>query len=125
MKLHRKLDRTQRTAWHLAHRLREAWERDSGGVAFQGPVEVDETYIGGEDRNKHADKNIHAGRGAVGKAVVGMKDRETGTVSVKVVESTDTATLQCFVLEQIEPGATICTDEARRVAHVHSHVSQS
>lgn len=112
MKLRRELDRTQKTAWHLAHRLREAWERNSGGVAFQGPVEVDETYIRGKERNKHADKKIHAGRGAVGKAaVVGMKDRETGTVSAKVVESTDAATLQGFVLEHIEPGAAIYTDE--------------
>ena len=54
MKLHRDLDVTQKTAWYLTHRIREAWNYDLGH--FNGPVEVDETYIGGKEKNKHADK---------------------------------------------------------------------
>lgn len=65
MKLHRDLGRTQKTAWHLLHRIREAWDDQS--ERFAGPVEVDEVYIGGKERNKHADKKLNAGRGAVGK----------------------------------------------------------
>ena len=47
MKLHRDLGVTYKTAWHLAHRIRETWQRDM--APFDGPVEVDETYIGGRD----------------------------------------------------------------------------
>ena len=46
MKLHRDLKVTQKTAWFLAHRIRETWA-ESGSVPFTGPVEADETYIGG------------------------------------------------------------------------------
>ena len=88
MKLHRDLGITQKSAWHMAHRIRETLEVTGG--KFAGPVEVDETYIGGKERNKHASKKLRSGRGAVGKTpVVGMKDRETGQIVTSVVESTD------------------------------------
>ncbi len=49
MKLHRDLDITQKTAWHLAHRIRESWVRES--TAFAGPAEADEAYFGGKRAN--------------------------------------------------------------------------
>ena len=112
MKLHRDLGISQKAAWFLAHRLRETW--DEHQAPFAGPVEVDETYIGGIEKNKHAHKKANLGRGPVGKAaVVGAKDRATGKVSARVVESTDKATLQGFVLQRVTDGAKIFTDEAR------------
>lgn len=110
MKLHRDLDVTQKTAWFLAHRIRETWQDQQ--PQFAGPVEVDETYIGGLERNKHGDKKLQAGRGTVGKAIVaGAKDRATGKVHAAVVGDTGRETLHGFVRTTAAPGAAVYTDE--------------
>lgn len=113
MKLHRDLEVTQKTAWHLAHRLRETWE-DNAGSPFGGPVEIDETYMGGMRKNMPKSKRkMLTGRGAVGKtAVVGVKDRETNKVSAMVVQSTDAPTLHGFVEGVTSPDAQVYTDDA-------------
>ena len=112
MKLHRDLEITQKSAWHLAHRLRKAFENSE--ALFTGPVEADETYIGGKRKNMPKSKRAAlTGRGAVGKTVVvGTKDRETNRVAARVVENTDGPTLKDFIGEHAAPGATVYTDEA-------------
>lgn len=112
MKLHRDIGVTQRTAWHMAHRIREAW--NIGSETFEGEVEVDESYFGGKESNKHAKDKLNAGRGTVGKtAVVGMKERDTNKVQAQVVEATDKETLQGFVVENTTEETVVYTDEAR------------
>ncbi len=124
MKLHRDLGITQKTAWHLAHRIRETWQDKR--YEFLGPVEVDETYIGGKEKNKHSNKKLKAGRGPVGKIpVVGIKDRETNTVHTVVVDVTDKATLQQIVKENTVEGAKVYTDEAAAYKGLENHESVS
>ena len=107
MKLHRDIGVSQRTAWFMLHRIREAWAGDGDGP-FDGPVECDETYFGGKRHNMSNAKRKElagTGRGAVGKvAVVGAKDRATGKVYAEVVEETDKPTLHDFVADNAEPG---------------------
>ncbi len=112
MKLHRDIGVSQPTAWFMLQRIRKAFDGDDE-PPFTGPVELDEAYFGGKERNKHESKKLKAGRGPVGKtAVVGAKDRKTNKVKAMVVESPDRAALWAFVNDNVAPGATVYTDGA-------------
>ena len=132
MKLHRELGITQKAAWFMLHRLRKT--KEAGAGWFTGPVECDETYIGGKRANMSNAKRCElaaaeVGRGSVGKvAVVGAKDRATKQVRAQVVECTDKPTLQGFVIEHAAPDATVYTDEASAyegLPFVHEAVKHS
>ena len=124
MKLHRELGITQKSAWHLAHRIRQAWNSDPE-ERFWGPVEVDETWFGGKRKNMPKKKRSQLkGRGPVGKtAVVGVKDRKTNRVSAQVVEDTTQETLQGFVQDRIDPDAAVYTDASSSYASLDNHES--
>ena len=114
MKLQRDIGVSQPTAWFMLHRIREAWAEEDDDQ-FDGPVEVDESFFGGERKNMSLSKRkaMNKSRGPVGKtAVVGMKDRDTGEVRAEVIQRVDRATLHGFVREHTEEGATVYTDDA-------------
>lgn len=121
MKLHRDLGITQKSAWHLAHRIRESWKDDI--AELNGPVEVDETFIGGKEKNKHSDKRSHT-RGPSGKAVVvGMKDRETNKVIAKPVPDRTKKEIHHFVHNSISPKAKVYTDDHKSYLGIPNHES--
>ena len=113
MKLCRELGIRQGTAWFLMQRIREGFMQGVG-MPFPGPVEADETYIGGKRKNMpKAKRETLSGRGAVGKvAVAGAKERATKRVSAATVPATDTPTLQGFVRARARAGAKVYTDDA-------------
>lgn len=128
MKLHRDIKITQKSAWFMAHRLREAFSSEQN--LFVGPVEIDETYIGGKRKNmSKAKRKVLSGRGSVGKtAVVGAKDRATNRVCAKVVEHTDRETLHEFVESTTDQDAKVYTDDAKAykgLARDHKAVNHS
>ncbi len=115
MKLHRDPGISRKSARHLAHRIRACRERDQG--LFAGPVEVDETYVGGKERNKRESKKARAGRGPVGKTpVAGARDRATNAAAARPLPGTAKGDLQGFVRARVAPGAQVRSDEAAACA---------
>jgi transposase-like protein len=112
MEIHRDLGITQKSAWHMAHRIRFALHHGSF-EKLSGHVEVDETYIGGKARNMHLSKRQRRITGVLTDdktTVMGFLERG-GKVHTAIVENRHRDTVQPMVKKHVRKGAALYTDE--------------
>jgi len=111
LQLAKEIGITQKSAWFVLHRLREACSTPAVMEKLKGVVELDECFIGGKEANKHEHKKLRAGRGPVDKtAVLGMRERGGRTLLAPMKErNLQTATER--IHGNIEIGSQLYTDE--------------
>ncbi len=107
--LQREVGTTYKTAWRMFFQIRTLLAEPIGNLS--GGVEVDKSFFGGKEKNKHKSKRQHLGTGGVGKtAVLGILERK-GRIVATVVPNTRAATLIPHVLKKVLPKSTVYTDE--------------
>ncbi len=102
--LQRSLGVTYKTAWRMGQQIRDLMAKADGFTALRGHVEMDESYVGGHRTGAR-------GRGALGKTIVFAMKQRGGRIIAETVPDARTATLKPIVLDTVEPGTKISTDE--------------
>ncbi|SMP10785.1 ISXO2-like transposase domain-containing protein [Chryseobacterium profundimaris] len=126
MQLQRELNVTQKTAWFILKRLRECSKFENKHT-LSGEVEIDETYVGGKNKNRHADKKVKRSQGRSFKdkvPVLGMIQRG-GKVVAHVVESVSAEQLEPIIFKTIDAFETVYTDEWKAYNNLHEFYNHS
>ena len=113
----RELDITQKSAWFMCHRIREAMKQEPMESLLSGSVEIDESYIGGKPRYKGKSKR---GRGTSKQPVVALVERD-GRVRSFPVDAVDSKTLHSAAQAHVDPKATIFTDDLNSYNGIGQH----
>ncbi len=128
VQLSKELGISQPSAWFMLQRLRMACKDDEGPLS--GIVEIDETFVGGAEANRHKSKRLGLGRGTAGKqAVIGMRQRGAGSsggtgssggsrVVAVTIPDTSTQSVEGPIDFHVDPGATLYTDEHSAYRHL-------
>lgn len=104
---------TQKTAWFMSQRLRETFEHPNFKNMLDGFVEIDETFIGGKNKNRHWDKKVpnSQGRSWKDKTPVWGAIKRGGYVTAQAVPDTKQKTLELMIEKHVEKGSYLYSDE--------------